>query len=437
VKKYFKIISICLVSIISFTSCSGNNEDAETEALKKNLIPITTVEAGSGLDDLMPLKEILKDKKIIAIGEATHGTSEFFKMKHRFFEFLVEEMGYRIFTMEVDGGSGQVINDYILNGKGTATKALKATKFFTSNNMEVKEMLEWTKDYNNNPSHKEKIKFYGFDMQFISDTLPKLSFYLGKIDKDLEKEAEQLLYPLYNSNIMNLTSEEKSDLQNKAEKLKVKLEENKNKFSSDKLKNDYEMALWNFNLVIQYINYNSLGGSTPSLFAKQSNLRDKYMAENVKWILDHEHETGYDKIMLWAHNWHVSYYSEGFTYMGSLLKNIYKYKYYSIGFDFSKGSFYAQDLNSLIMKIFTINNNDPRYLCYVFDKTDIPILFLDFKSSSKNKLLDDLLSKEQYIHMIGARYDDKNEQFTSPLYPPNKLFDGLIYIKETTASTIY
>lgn len=435
-RKYFKIISICLISIISLTSCSGSNEDAETGALKNNLIPIKTVEAGSGFDDLMPLKEILKDKKIIAMGEATHGTSEFFKMKHRFFEFLVEEMGYRIFAMEVDGGSGQVVNDYILNGKGTAANALKATKMFTSNNMEVKEMLEWMRDYNKNPSHKEKIRFYGFDMQFISDTMPKLSLYLGKMDKNLEKEAEQLLYPLYNSNIMNLTSEEKSYLLIKTEKLKTKLEENKNKFSSDKLKNDYEMALWNFNLVIQYINYSSQSDSTPSLFAEKSTLRDEYMAENVKWIIDHEYETGNDKIMLWAHNGHISYYY-AFTNMGSLLKNIYKDKYYSIGFDFSRGSFHAEDFNSYTLQTFSINNNDPRYLCCAFDKTDIPISFLDFKSASKNKKLYEFLSKEQYVHMIGSCYDDKNEQNTSLLYPPNKLFDSLIYIKETTASRVY
>ena len=106
-KKKIRFISIILLSIFLLSACSKEGDDKSIEALKESVIPISTVEAGNGFEDLMPLKDILKDKKIVAMGEATHGTSEFFKMKHRFFEFLVEEMGYRVFAMECDGGAGK------------------------------------------------------------------------------------------------------------------------------------------------------------------------------------------------------------------------------------------------------------------------------------------------------------------------------------------
>ena len=61
--------------------------------LRENAIPFNTTEPGSGFDDLMPLKEIIGDARIVALGEATHGTREFFQMKHRMLEFLVKEMG--------------------------------------------------------------------------------------------------------------------------------------------------------------------------------------------------------------------------------------------------------------------------------------------------------------------------------------------------------
>jgi erythromycin esterase len=68
--------------------------------IKENLIPLKTCEPGKGFEDLQPLKSIVGDARVVALGEATHGTREFFKMKHRMFEFLVEKMGFNLFVIE-------------------------------------------------------------------------------------------------------------------------------------------------------------------------------------------------------------------------------------------------------------------------------------------------------------------------------------------------
>lgn len=88
---------ITIVVLTSFTDVWGNLEDNLTKELKENIITFKTTLAKSRLEDLVPLKEILKDKKIIAMGEATHRTAQFFQMKHRIFEVLVKEIGYRVF----------------------------------------------------------------------------------------------------------------------------------------------------------------------------------------------------------------------------------------------------------------------------------------------------------------------------------------------------
>jgi erythromycin esterase-like protein len=54
----------------------------------------------SSFKDLAPLKNAAADARIIALGEATHGTSEFFRMKHRVLEFAVMELGVRVFAIE-------------------------------------------------------------------------------------------------------------------------------------------------------------------------------------------------------------------------------------------------------------------------------------------------------------------------------------------------
>ena len=49
---------------------------------------------------MQPLKAIIGPARVVALGEATHGTREFFQLKHRMLEFLVTEMGFNIFPLK-------------------------------------------------------------------------------------------------------------------------------------------------------------------------------------------------------------------------------------------------------------------------------------------------------------------------------------------------
>ncbi len=435
-KMKLRLISIVLLSILCLTACSKVNENPEVKALKKSVIPISTVEAGNGFKDLMPLKDILKDKKIVAMGEATHGTSEFFKMKHRFFEFLVEEMGYRVFAMECDGGGGQAINDYILKGEGNLEDSLDELGLYRTE--EVKNMIKWMKEYNDDPSNKEKIKFYGFDMQGIVDTLPKLSYYLGRLDKELQTKVEEdTLNTIYRNDIKALTNEQLDSILLNINEVKKDMENSKEKYLNNNLQNEYELAIWNLNLVSQCVEYHiEVNKSVNHIIESVSvmKIRDKYMAANVKWIQEHESKLGNDKVMLWAHNVHVSYMDDIYKYMGKNLKEMYGDEYYSIGFELSRGSFNTSDMSTGTLTRFVIDNNGPEYLAYKFDKTQIPISFLDFNSASENKEVSEVLSKNQAFNFGTLYYDESIEK--SFQYIPKNLFDGLIYIKETTESKL-
>ena len=86
--------------------------------LRENAIPFDTTDPNSDFEDLMPLKPLIGDARIVALGEATHGTHEFFEMKHRMLRFLVEEMGFNIFAMEASWAETNLINDYVRTGQG-------------------------------------------------------------------------------------------------------------------------------------------------------------------------------------------------------------------------------------------------------------------------------------------------------------------------------
>ena len=62
--------------------------------------PFKTVHAESGLDDLAFLDQMIGDARIVALGEASHGTAEFFQMKHRMLEYLVKKKGFTVFALE-------------------------------------------------------------------------------------------------------------------------------------------------------------------------------------------------------------------------------------------------------------------------------------------------------------------------------------------------
>src|SRR5262245_43070712 len=66
---------------------AGFDDPGLQAALERTTIPLKTVRAESGLEDLEPLVPLLSDRRIVALGEATHGTREFFQ--HRLVEFLV------------------------------------------------------------------------------------------------------------------------------------------------------------------------------------------------------------------------------------------------------------------------------------------------------------------------------------------------------------
>src|SRR6185436_13874253 len=60
--------------------------------------PLATLEDGQGLADLQPLRAIVGDARIVALGEATHGSHEFFAFKRRAVEYLVSELGFTDFA---------------------------------------------------------------------------------------------------------------------------------------------------------------------------------------------------------------------------------------------------------------------------------------------------------------------------------------------------
>lgn len=157
------VVSICLF-LVALTAYSAVRDDqAALKWLRRHAVPLQTVEAGHGFADLQPLGQMVGNARVVELGEATHGTREFFQLKHRLVEFLASQKGFTIFCIEANMPEAYRLNDFVLSGIGDPKQLLKGLYFWTWNTEEVLDMILWMRDYNK--SGKGRIEFTGFDMQ--------------------------------------------------------------------------------------------------------------------------------------------------------------------------------------------------------------------------------------------------------------------------------
>ena len=74
---------------------------------------------------MQPLKHVTGPAKIVALGDATRGTREFFRLKHRMLKFLVSEMGFSIIALEANMAEAYRLNNFVLNDEGDPAKLIK------------------------------------------------------------------------------------------------------------------------------------------------------------------------------------------------------------------------------------------------------------------------------------------------------------------------
>lgn len=174
------LVAAALIVLCGPTLFAAEPTKAQRAWLKKNAVPIKTVEAGNGFEDLAPLKKLIGDARIVSLGESTHGSREIFQMKHRLVEFLATKMGFTIFAIEASMPEAYRLNDYVLRGKGDPKPLIGGMHFWTWNTEEVLAMVEWMRVFNT--SGKGRIEFTGFDMQTPDLAMRNVLQFLAKHD---------------------------------------------------------------------------------------------------------------------------------------------------------------------------------------------------------------------------------------------------------------
>ncbi len=161
-------------------------------------VRLKTPEAGHGFADMQPLKNIVGNARIVALGEATHGTREFFQLKHRMLEFLATEMGFSIFSIEANMPEAYRLNDFVLNGRGDPASLIKGMYFWTWDTQEVLDMVLWMREFNK--SGKGRLQFTGFDMQTPNVAMGIVNDFLTGADPAYADSLHQVMDMARNAN---------------------------------------------------------------------------------------------------------------------------------------------------------------------------------------------------------------------------------------------
>ena len=125
-------------------------------------ISLQTVDPGTGLAGLAPLERIWQGVRVVALGEATRGTSEFFRMKHRLTELLVTRMGFRHIALELEERPARPIEEYIQGDRAINPVPALDWPWGTR---EMAAMVDWMRSYNASAPAAARVHFHGIDYQ--------------------------------------------------------------------------------------------------------------------------------------------------------------------------------------------------------------------------------------------------------------------------------
>jgi len=423
---------ISAISFLLLFHTYGQNQKA-VSWINENAIKIEDANPDTNLtifNNNIPKK--FADAKIFGFGETTHQGKEFFDIKAKFFKYLVENQGVKVFIMEDSYTSEAGINEWISGGKGNAESIAKNFTIGFWYCKEVVNLLEWMRNYNLNKSKDEQIRFYGMDIQIVKNinqeirnlvtryNIPVREELLLVVDNCVEKKVDH-------GGVSNNWADIQIPKLNEIESILL-----------DFRKGIKDENIDEYNSVIRALNY--LSKYTYYVQNHYSQDRDIKMFENAKWIIENKSKNG--KAFIWAHNEHINnkkagnYNARKIYNLGKNLKEYYKNDYYSVGFDFGTGTqagyFSDKDEKPSWKKVELKEPFTKTYAKTLYEAKD-EIYFIDMSKALDGNSSDFFKKKTKQIVAGGGGFNPHENHLYQKKF--SEMYDGLIFVKNITLPT--
>ncbi|MFA6237901.1 MAG: erythromycin esterase family protein [Bacteriovorax sp.] len=419
-----------------------NNQEKDMNSKRYTQEIIKRANPLRGIDDLDRLINSIKDKKIVMLGESSHGTKEFYEWRTAITKELIANHGFNFIAVEGDWPPCQEITKFIQNK--TQSRVEETLSHFSRwptwmwSNKQVAQLSEWLK---NNFSPAEKpVGFYGLDVYSLYESMDKTVELLSKIDKTLSMQAIS-----YYSCFESYRHDEKAyarslfDLPEGCKKhvLKVLNEILNYRLSHPENKDELLFnAIQNAKIVCNAENYYRamVLGEEDSW-----NVRDNHMMDTLSMLT--EHYGADSKGIVWEHNTHIGDYRAtdmailGQVNIGGLARDEYGAENVAlVGFTTYTGTVIASSAWDGPIKVMPVpkarENSVEAELHNAIPEIGCPDYYLMFN----DKDADQALAETRGHRAIGVVYHPPSEHRGN--YVPTSLsrrYDALVFIDETHA----
>jgi len=143
--------------------------------------------------DLGPLLERIGDTRVVLLGEASHGTAEFYRMRERISRELIERKGFSFIAIEGDWPDAARIDHYVRHATYPASEWTAFARFPTWmwRNREVREFVDWLRERNGRVEAGRRIAFHGLDLYSLYTSIRSILTYLDDVDPQTARVARQ------------------------------------------------------------------------------------------------------------------------------------------------------------------------------------------------------------------------------------------------------
>lgn len=419
---------------------------AEVELVRRSAHPLS-----GGERDYDPLMEQIGDARFVLLGEATHGTHEFYRERARITRRLIEEKGVNVVVLEADWPDAYRVNTYV-RGEGkdrSAEEALSGFKRFPRwmwRNTDFRDFVEWLRSYNDSrPEGSARVGVYGMDLYSLTDSKEAVVEYLKRVDPAAARRASKRYDCLggYRNRPEQYGHDVATHTRGSCEKqAEAQLKEMVQRFaawrSSQNRKPDDElMSAYQNARVVRH------GEAYYRLIYFQNfstwNLRDSHMASTIQELVKYVDALGGQKgkAVVWAHNTHqgdarmTERAARGEHNVGHLMRQFHDGNTFLLGFTTYTGEVMAASGWGHGGRRMKVRPALSESYAGLFHLTGIQSFLLPFRG---NDALTDALGRPRLERAIGVVYLPETERrshyFEARM---SKQFDAVIHWDVTRA----
>ncbi len=383
------------------------------------------------------------DAKVVLLGEASHGTSQFYRARAAITRRLIEKHSFNIVAAEADWPDAGRIDRYVRlkAHEPSSEEAFSRFPTWMWRNVEVHDFVEWLRAHNGNLPAQARVEFRGLDIYSLGNSIAAVLAYLERVDPEEAKAARKrygCLTPWqedptgYGLSAIQLGKSPCEDAV--VAELRALLDKRLAYVGRDG--ESFLDAAQNARVVRAAEYYYRLMYRS----SRESwNLRDRHMFDTLVRLLERRGRDA--KAVVWAHNSHIGNAAatamgwQGEFNIGESCRAAFGDRAVLIGFGTDRGTVAAASDWDGPMEVKKVLPARPDSYERVFRQTSVASSLTDWRAGRKSELRD-LLSKPRLERAIGVIYRPETElsshYFEAVLADQ---FDAYVWFEETSAVT--